>query len=235
MTEILAIRHAQASFDADEYDQLSSRGEQQAERLGQYLAADPDYGFDTILCGAMQRHRQTLAAIESAFELAKRSLPEAEIEPGLNEFDHGAVLAAYLAEFPDHPTWRGRMPEKADRSGIIQFLTEALRCWCGGRLEHRLAEGWFPFQQRVNTVITRLKSQYAHGGRILLISSGGVISQLAQHALKVPDTHAIEFNLSLRNSGIAEFQLNQNALRLKTWNALPHLAQHADRPLWTYF
>ncbi|PJA39262.1 MAG: histidine phosphatase family protein, partial [Lysobacterales bacterium CG_4_9_14_3_um_filter_62_6] len=41
------------------------------------------------------------------------------------------------------------------------------------------------------------------GGRILLVSSGGVIAQLAQHALQVPDQQAIDFNLSLQNSAIS--------------------------------
>ena len=67
MTEILAIRHAQASFDADDYDQLSPLGEDQALRLGRWLAADRDIGFDAVVVGAMRRHQQTLAGIEQAF------------------------------------------------------------------------------------------------------------------------------------------------------------------------
>lgn len=92
MTEILAIRHAQASFDADDYDQLSPLGEDQALRLGRWLAADRDIGFDAVVVGAMRRHQQTLAGIEQAFAEAGRTLPEAEIDAGFNEFDHGAVL-----------------------------------------------------------------------------------------------------------------------------------------------
>ena len=58
MTTIYLIRHGQASFGAESYDQLSPNGELQAKLLGQY--------FDNILkeepyvvAGSMQRHQQT--------------------------------------------------------------------------------------------------------------------------------------------------------------------------------
>nr|MBN3727416.1 histidine phosphatase family protein [Burkholderia sp. Ac-20379] len=38
MSEIVLIRHAQASFEADDYDCLSPRGETQAARLGAWMA-----------------------------------------------------------------------------------------------------------------------------------------------------------------------------------------------------
>jgi broad specificity phosphatase PhoE len=235
MNHVLAIRHAQASFDADDYDQLSARGLEQASRLAEYLAADPDFGFDAVVCGAMRRHRQTLEAIEAAFAKVGRNLPDVEIDADLNEFDHGAVMAAFLAEFPDHAGFKGQMPDKADHSGIVQFLAAALQAWAAGLLEHRLREGWRPFQRRVGRGIARLAGRQVTGGRILLVSSGGVIAQLAQHALQVPDQQAIDFNLSLQNSAISEFRVRAQQLHLKSWNTLPHLSAHADRRLWTHF
>lgn len=235
MNHVLAIRHAQASFDADDYDQLSARGLEQAERLAVYLAADPEFGFDAIVCGAMRRHRQTLDAIEAAFTDVGRALPEIEIDADLNEFDHGAVMAAFLAEFPEHAIWRGQMPDKADHSGIVQFLAAALQAWAAGQLEHRLREGWQPFRVRIARAISRVVNRQVTGGRILLVSSGGVIAQMAQHALQVPDHKAIDFNLSLQNSAISEFRVRDQQLHMKSWNTLPHLSAHSDRRLWTHF
>jgi hypothetical protein len=65
------------------------------------------------------------------------------------------------------------------------------------------------------------------------VSSGGALSRLAQRALDAPDLRAVELNLSLRNSGICEFHRLDDALRMGSWNALPHLASH--RALWTHF
>ena len=70
-------------------------------------------------------------------------------------------------------------------------------------------------------------------GEALVLSSGGVISRLAQIALDVPNHRAVELNLALRNSALSEFHPHGGRLRLGSWNALPHL--HGQRELWTYY
>ena len=70
---------------------------------------------------------------------------------------------------------------------------------------------------------------------MLLISSGGVIAQLARIALDVPDVRTVDFNLSLQNSAVSEFRLRGEHLHLRSFNTLPHLASAADRLLWTHF
>jgi broad specificity phosphatase PhoE len=235
MVTLLAIRHAQASFDADNYDVLSPRGEVQAERLGQFLASDPEFGVDRVVCGDMFRHRQTLAAIQNAFAAAQRDLPEARFDGEFNEFDHGAVIEHFLAEFPGHPEFAGRMPPKSDRAGIARFLASALQSWAQGELEHRLEEGWHAFGARIARARQRLLDESRSGERVLLVSSGGVIAKLAQAALEVSDTRTIDFNLSLMNSAISEFIWRDQHLRMRSWNTLPHLAQHTERQLWSHF
>lgn len=235
MVILLAVRHAQASFDADNYDLLSPRGELQAARLGQFLASDPEYGFDRVVCGDMYRHRQTLAAIQDAFATLQRDIPEPRYDADFNEFDHGAVIEHYLAEFPQHPEFAGRMPPKSDRAGIANFLASALQSWARGELEHRLEEGWQAFDARIARARTRLLEESRSGDRVLLVSSGGVIAKLAQAALEVSDARTIDFNLSLMNSAISEFMWRNRHLRLRSWNTLPHLSQHTERQLWSHF
>lgn len=236
MTEILAIRHAQASFDADDYDQLSALGEDQALRLGRWLAADHDIGFDAVVVGAMRRHQQTLAGIEQAFAEAGRSLPEAEIDPGFNEFDHGAVLSAFLATHPQHrPENRDAMPGPRDRMQVARYLLAALRHWASGAMEGKLDEGWFAFRARIAAAMSRLTERHHGRERVLLVTSGGVIAQLAQRALEVPDLRSVDFNIAIRNSAISEFVIYEGGVRLLGFNQLPHLAAPGERKLWTHF
>jgi len=61
MAEITLLRHAQASFGADNYDQLSELGHRQAQWLGQHLR-NPGKGFDRLVMGSMVRHRETAHA-----------------------------------------------------------------------------------------------------------------------------------------------------------------------------
>ena len=236
MTEILAIRHAQASFDADDYDQLSPLGEDQALRLGCWLAADHDIGFDAIVVGAMRRHQQTLSAIERAFADAGRTLPEVEIDPGFNEFDHGAVLSAFLATHPQHrPIDRDAMPGPRDRMQVARYLLAALRHWASGAMDAQLDEGWFRFRARIDAAMTRLTERHHGRERVLLVTSGGVVGQLAQRALEVADIRSVDLNIAIRNSAISEFVVFDGGVRLLGFNQLPHLSAPGERKLWTHF
>ena len=131
----------------------------------------------------MRRHQQTLAGIEQGFAEAGRPLPEAEIDPGFNEFDHGAVLSAFLATHPQHrPIDREAMPGPRDRMQV-----------------------------------------------------GGVVAQLAQRALEVPDARSVDLNIAIRNSAISEFVVFDGGVRLLGFNQLPHLSAPGERKLWTHF
>jgi hypothetical protein len=68
-----------------------------------------------------------------------------------------------------------------------------------------------------------------------VVTSGGVMAQLAQYALGGSDDAAVELNLSIRNSALAEFHAADGRLALASWNALPHLAAPDRRTLWTYY
>ena len=55
MSNLFVVRHGQASFFAENYDQLSPIGETQSRRLGQYWA-ERNVTFDAVFCGPCQRH-----------------------------------------------------------------------------------------------------------------------------------------------------------------------------------
>ena len=70
MGNLYLVRHGQASFGADDYDQLSPKGREQGLRLGQYwrekaqsLGQHQASPFDAVLIGTLKRHRQTWEAM----------------------------------------------------------------------------------------------------------------------------------------------------------------------------
>ena len=50
MGTLYLVRHGQASFGADDYDQLSELGHRQSVRLGEYFA-ERDIRFDGLIAG----------------------------------------------------------------------------------------------------------------------------------------------------------------------------------------
>lgn len=225
---LLLVRHGQASFGAADYDNLSERGWTQSRRLGAWLAKGR-HRFRAVVVGGMRRHRQTAEAVAEAFAAEGLAWPEPTIDDGFAEFDHRAVFSAYLERDPEDPI------AVASRSGdprdVGAMLQAALLAWARDELPG-VPETWAAFGDRVRAAGERLDA-LADGGEALVLSSGGVISRLAQIALEVPDTRAVELNLSLRNSAVSEFHPHRGRLRLGMWNSLPHL--HGDRALWTYY
>ncbi len=88
MAELYLVRHGQASFGAENYDELSPSGRTQSRWLGEYFA-QADLRFDRVVIGTMQRHRQTADGI-----LAAMGGPQVEIaqDAGLNEYDFQASV-----------------------------------------------------------------------------------------------------------------------------------------------
>jgi broad specificity phosphatase PhoE len=225
---LLLVRHGQASAGTDDYDRLSERGVLQARRLGDWLA-DTGHRFDAILTGGMRRHQQTYDGIAAAYAERDLPLPEPATDTGLAEFDHHAVFDNFASGHGDHPA------VIASRSGGLPALGALVHAALGAWAEDRIAdvpETWAAFGDRVAAASKRLQALPARGN-VLVLSSGGVISRLAQQALGANERTAVDLNLSLRNSGICTFHLRPYGLALDGWNALPHL--HDARDLWTYY
>lgn len=224
---LLLIRHGQAAFASDEYDQLSEAGRSQCVRLGQWLAGH-GRRFDTVVHGGMRRHRQTLEHMA----MGGLDLPAAGIDPRLTEFDHQSVFGALLAAEPDHPGSRAMLDRDHGQQRLIRdFLHRALQRWQRDDLPD-CGECWADFRDRARAAAIGLGELAADNAQVLVISSAGVIAQFAAHALELSDARSVELNLALRNSAMSEFSFVDGQLRLASWNALPHLAD--ARELWTY-
>jgi broad specificity phosphatase PhoE len=123
---LLFVRHAQASYGTDDYDRLSPLGWTQAGHLGTWLAREP-HGFARARVGAMRRHRENYEAIRRAFAEAGHPLPEPEEDADLNEFDHGAVIRAYLVERADAVVVEAALEHERLRQGATVLDTNVER------------------------------------------------------------------------------------------------------------
>ncbi|MGL6289760.1 MAG: histidine phosphatase family protein [Silanimonas sp.] len=225
---LLFVRHAQASYGTDDYDRLSELGWTQAGHLGAWLAREP-HGFTRVRVGAMRRHRETFEAIRRAFADAGHPLPEPTEDADLNEFDHGAVIRAFLSERADADL-RARAASH-DPAIVGPMLHAAILAWANDELD-AVPERWGVFGERVARAGAAAAAA-AHEGPMLVVSSGGVIARLAQQSLDVPAARAVDLNLAIRNASINEFSARHGRLRFGSFNTLPHLAH--DRQLWTHF
>ncbi|WP_137896486.1 phosphoglycerate mutase family protein, partial [Ramlibacter sp. 2FC] len=67
MGTLYLVRHGQASFGADDYDQLSELGQRQSLRLGEYFRSR-GLVFDAVLTGTLRRQVQTWEGIAQGLQ-----------------------------------------------------------------------------------------------------------------------------------------------------------------------
>jgi broad specificity phosphatase PhoE len=221
MGTLYLVRHGQASFGADDYDQLSPLGQRQSERLGAYFA-ERNIRFEAVLCGTLKRHTQTCAGIAAG---AGRDLAPLAW-PGLNEFDSEAIIAAI------HPHPLERPTDPKDAKTHFRLLRDGLAQWMAGVVSPQGMPDYNSFAHGVTSALEHVRANCS--GDVLLVSSGGPISTAVAHILGAPPETAITLNLRIRNIALTEFAFNPKRCELLTFNTLPHLDAEPYRDWVTY-
>jgi len=206
------VRHGQASFGADDYDQLSDLGRRQSRQLGRHFASK-GMTFDAVLSGTLRRHAQTLSGISEGLGLPLHAVQW----PGLDEYDSDAVIAAV------HPEPLDRTPSPERYRQHFRLLRTGLLQWMLGNTRPQGMPSWQTFGQQVMDVLDHVRTGQAE--RVLLVSSGGPIASAIGHVLATPPEATVELNMRLRNTAVTEFAFTPKRHALLTYNTLPHLEQ----------
>jgi broad specificity phosphatase PhoE len=210
MAALYLVRHAQASFGAANYDQLSPLGQRQSVRLGHYFAGRR-LRFDAVVTGTLKRHAQTLAGISEGLSAPLVATPW----PGLNEYDGQALITAI------HPEPLEDATSDEHYRHHFRLLRQGLLQWMLGRTEPKGMPNWQTFRQGVVDVLQQLQASDAQN--VLLVSSGGPIACAVSHVLATPPESTVELNMRLRNTSVTELSFTPKCLALQTYNTLPHL------------
>ncbi|WP_146345602.1 histidine phosphatase family protein [Falsiphaeobacter marinintestinus] len=215
MAELLVIRHGQASFGADNYDQLSALGEKQSVAVGDALR-DMNWVPDRMVTGTLERQKKTLEFM--GFSGA------ADEHPGWNEYDFYDLLRVRHG---------GEMPHdvRHDRRTHFRTLRETVFDWQAGGLEGT-KESWSDFTDRIESA---RKFSTAEGAeRVLVVSSGGVIGQLAAQSVEAPPKMMMTLNLQVKNTSITKFIFSGSRFFLHEFNSTPHFATPERAGLMSY-
>ncbi len=204
MAEIILVRHGQANSAATDeasYDRLSDLGRQQAAWLGAHLTATNPY-FDKVITGTLSRQIDTAAAMGYGDSLQDTRLNE------ISYFDMAAALEAqYGVPVPEHTT------------DFAKHLPQVMEYWSDGRLTGT-AETFTEFSARVASLIDEICEAK---GRVLLVTSGGVIGMAVTYALGLQHQGMSKIMLQIMNSSLHRLSHVHGALMVGAFNATPHL------------
>jgi broad specificity phosphatase PhoE len=231
MSVIYLIRHGQASFGTDHYDQLSALGREQSALLGSYFAAlgEPIHG---IYSGTLERQRETAQLVAAA--LAPHA-PPLSVEPAFDEYESESILRAFAASQTQAQLAEAGWPGlHTDRRRFQFFLERAARAWVDAQI---VAEGllpWRDFHGRIIVAIEKIMRAEGRGKTLIVSTSGGVIGTIVAHVLGLANHIGIELNWAVHNASITRLIYSADKVSLSMFNGLPHLDQDGRRPLITY-
>lgn len=211
MAEIILLRHGQASFGADNYDQLSELGHSQCLWLGEYLQ-DLGRQCDRVAMGAMDRHHQTAQAVLRGLQCNLEPM----VNPGFNEYDFQGLLTPLREQFPDEWVETGH-----SRRDYFHNMKRALGYWMSGAIENDGKDSWSEFCERIHSAF----DEVCQGDfrRLLIISSGGPIAVILARVLRLDHQRICDMTVQIKNSSISTLLYNRVDLTLDSFNDVSHL------------
>ncbi|WP_298014663.1 histidine phosphatase family protein [uncultured Aquabacterium sp.] len=231
MGAIYLLRHGQASFGSNNYDQLSAVGHQQARVLGEALKAR-GVTPDRLVSGTMLRHQETAAGALAGLGL-DAATPLA-LHAGVNEFDHENVIEVAEPRYADKVAMMAEMAATGDpRRAFQKFFQDAVSRWVGGNHDDEYAEPWSVFKLRVVAALDEIVRQTPPKGTTLVFTSGGTISVVCAHLLGLNDAQAFTINWTLANAGITKVVAGRDGLHLISVNEHAHV-EGVEPSLLTY-
>lgn len=211
MVELTLIRHGQAQTGAKDeasYDSLSDLGHQQAGWLGAVLRERQP--FDQIISGAMTRQ------IETAQSMQLTGVPHST-DARLNELDYfGLAESLRVSHGVEIPR---------DIQSFALHVPQILNVWRDGNMDAGL-ETYDEFCSRIMGALHNAAGQNGaagQDGRIVLVTSTGVIATLAAIALGLDMVKKTKLFLRVMNTSVHKFELVGNDLHLNQFGAIPHL------------
>jgi broad specificity phosphatase PhoE len=223
MSTLYLVRHGQASFGKEDYDQLSDLGYEQARVTGDYLAKITKPTL--FISGTLKRQRQTLTQVKLGF--SDKLLEKAEhLElPSFNEFDHRNILEVVYPNLRvSHKTLLENLLTSDSAVEEFQLLYKAaIDKWVDNDGDFK--ETFEVFSNRISTGFNKLLTLSASKNQnIILVSSAGPISSCMQHGTGLSSKDAFLLCEVMVNAAVSALTFDSGpSARLSYFNNFQHL------------
>lgn len=204
--ELVLVRHAEpvrvetGSVDGPADPGLTTRGREQAERLGAWLAAD---GIDAVVTSPLRRARETAAPLAAALGL------DPVVDAGVSEYDAASGEYIPIEEL------------RAAKDERWYATIEGRWADVGGIDPHA-------FQRQVVPAVEAIVERHP-GQRVAVVSHGGVVNVYLAHVLGIanllwfhPEYTSISRVLGARSGERSIGSINETAHLVATHDGIPN-------------
>jgi len=235
MSILFLVRHGQASFGDDNYDQLSKLGIYQARLLGEYLART-ELRLDSAWCGTLVRQCQTAQVVLECFRNRGMSAPQPKGLAELNEYNSRQIIMDIIPQLLKRtPSLQHDLDAMyTEKKAFQRVFEQVMLRWISADNEQPEIETWQAFTARVHAGIKHIIKEEGRERSVVVFTSGGPIAAVMQLALGLSNENTMRLNWQIMNSSVTRMIYNDERITLAGFNVISHLDLHNDASLITY-
>lgn len=229
------VRHGQASFGKENYDQLSEKGHKQCRILAEHLIRT-GLSFDAVYAGDMARQKDTAREMSTVYRAHDRNLPELCIMPEFNEYSSRDIIMAHIEDVvQEDPRLKKDMESfYVDKKAFQRVFEKIMVRWISGEIDKPGVVRWRDFCERVQSGLRKVMAENCRKKKVLICTSGGPISAAVQMALGLSDEKALRIAWHLINASVTTFVYDNDRVELTAFNHTAHLELLNDPEWITY-
>jgi broad specificity phosphatase PhoE len=215
MATIYLIRHGQASFGAENYDQLSPLGQRQADVTGEYLARTSVH-FDRVYSGDLSRQRETCERVLAL----QAGTVEHVVDPRFNEINNDEQvekLAPVVTE--SDPRIKALVARGLSSSKDYQKVIEAVfNYWVSNDCSGYGIQSWQEYSGLVRSAMAEVMRKEGAGKTIGIFTSGGTIATAVAQVLGLDGEKTYRFYEPIFNCSVTQLFYNGDHISLSYFN-----------------
>jgi len=220
MSFVYFIRHAQASANAADYDQLSPLGFAQAHSIHQHFQ-QTDHTIDHIWVGPRKRHRQT-------YETARcKDWPKAEYKSWLDEFPAHDIMEKGI-ETLEGEMWSADI--KSVRSSVgtgsesfLRILQHLCDLWITDALILEEVERGSEYLERIQNGLKELMKILSKGESVMIFSSAGLIGSTVGASIGADPKQSLRNAWAIYNGSLHILRNFQGQYMMAGFNWIDHI------------
>lgn len=226
MATIYLVRHGQASFGADDYDELSELGRRQATLLGEYFR-DCGIRLDAAYSGDLSRQRET-ARLALAAQPGEVPL---QLDPRFNEIDNDAQIRLLLPEVAKiNPAIQSLVDRGLTASKDYQKVIDAVfNYWVSPACNDPHLQSWADFSAGAHAALAEVMRVQGSGKTVAVFTSGGTLATLVAHVLGMSAEQTYQLYEPMMNCSVTQLFYSGGRVSLSYYNDCSYLRVAGSR------
>jgi broad specificity phosphatase PhoE len=230
MSQLILVRHGQASFLAVDYDKLCANGEVQSRLLGEYWS-NRGLLFSGAYSGPQARQLETARIVAEAYRDSSVAFPETTVMDEFDEYHAQEVMRSCLPQLLPrnveinalHRAFK-EASEPTEQHKTFQRLFEAvITKWVAGEVASDGIPSWNEFCARVERGVTQVACNTPSAASAVVFISAGPIGAVMRRALHLSAADTLQLTWMSRNASFSTFLVSGERFTLSAFNAHPHL------------